>query len=384
MTIEIDGVPVNEQTGEIANLPAIRAVGAALHEEPQQLTHAQARVNAVSSVMDAAMSRASTLKITPEQGAALMEDFPDDAFKKGAAGKDSHIYIEHAFLRDRFIQVFGMGRWAIIRTRPHWAEEIDNGKSTRVYADCSLLIDGCMVADAIGDGTYYANNASQTYSDAAEAAETQAFRRCAKKFGVGLQAWKKDWCEAWWKRNPKGRVESSSTGKAPPPQTDAQVSPRETVDNLLSEIGGWSRDQADAMFNLKSIAAEYRDEVKAAITARREWFAALDESRAKADAAAGFTPSAVVTPDPPIGGDEDDLMTGFPAEEPPITDRSQLSEFAHGCLRNILRTTTRKDSDSAWENARKSRRLLPPEQAFIAKATSDHNAQWPLPGRSRK
>ena len=66
------------------------------------LTPAQARVESVARTMDAAMNRASTLTLTPEENAALEADFPDEAFKPGAAGKENLIYIEHAFLRDRF------------------------------------------------------------------------------------------------------------------------------------------------------------------------------------------------------------------------------------------------------------------------------------------
>ncbi len=184
------------------------------------LTPAQARVDAVARTMDAAMNRASTLTLTPEEVTALKADFPDEAFKPGAAGKENLIYIEHAFLRDRFDQVIGMGQWAILRTRPHWAEEFETQKrekAVRIYADCALLVRGCMVSESIGEMVYYPNNAAQNYGDAAEGAVTAAFRRCAKNFGVGLQAWKKDFGEGWWARRKGGRPAPARQYSVTPP-----------------------------------------------------------------------------------------------------------------------------------------------------------------------
>lgn len=172
-----------------------------------QQTPAQARIEAVSSVLHSAYQKASLLQLTSEEIKALKADFPDEAFKLGAGGNDQLIYIEFAFLRDRFDEVIGMGQWALVRTRPHWGEDYVTGKgqkATRIYADCALVIRGCLVAEAIGEMSYFHNNATQSYGDAVEGSETAAFRRCAKKFGVGLQAWKKDFCAAWMQkhRNP--------------------------------------------------------------------------------------------------------------------------------------------------------------------------------------
>lgn len=169
-----------------------------------QLTPAQARVEAVAKTLELAYSRASTLSLTPDETAALKAEFPDEAFKMGAGGNPELIYIEHAFLRDRFNAVLGMGQWAIIRTKPHWGEDFKTAKgqsATRIYADCALLIRGCLAAEAIGTMVYYPSNSTQDYSDAAKGSVTAAFRRCASDFGVGLQAWKKDFCEGWKQRN---------------------------------------------------------------------------------------------------------------------------------------------------------------------------------------
>jgi hypothetical protein len=210
----------------------------------EPLTPAQSRVESVGRTLDAAMNRASTLMLTPDEIAALKADFPDEAFKPGAAGKEHLIYIEHAFLRDRMDQVLGMGQWALLRTRPLWAEEFRTEKgqqATRIYADCALIVRGCMVSEAIGDMVYYPNNASQNYGDAAEGAMTAAFRRCAKNFGVGLQAWKKDFGDGWWarKRGQTPRQNAPPRAPAPAPRVEtpkpAPWTPEQWVAWLLEQ-----------------------------------------------------------------------------------------------------------------------------------------------------
>lgn len=186
------------------------------------VTAAQAKVEAVANLTMKAYERAATLKLTPEESAALQADFPDSAFLPGAAGKEHLIYIEHAHLRDRFNQVFGLGQWAIV-PRNRWAEEFQTGKGTpgsRVYVEAMLVVRGCFVAEAVGAMEYYPKNESQNYGDAVEGAKTAALRRCAKELGVGLQAWKKEWCEGWWARKRGGRDFSKKppSSTTPPPK----------------------------------------------------------------------------------------------------------------------------------------------------------------------
>jgi len=240
--------------------PAQAALAVSEPAADHSLTPAQARVESVARTMDTAMNRASTLQLTPEENAALEADFPDDAFKPGAAGKENLIYIEHAFLRDRFNSVIGRGQWALLRTRPHWGEEFRTAKgveAVRLYADCALLVRGCMVAEAIGEMTYYKNNDSQNYGDAAEGAVTAAFRRCAKNFGVGLQAWKKDFCDGWWQRRRGGPRPAPQPAKTyhveqSPPSTVAPASPafkndKERRDWLDAHMGKCKAQLIDRM-----------------------------------------------------------------------------------------------------------------------------------------
>lgn len=192
----------------------VRQAVAAVEQVKPQVTAAQAKIEAVANLTAAAYAKASELRLTPKEIAKLQADFPDEAFKPGAAGKEQLIYIEHAFLRDRLNQVIGPGQWALI-PRSRWAEDYQTFKGTqasRVYVEAMLMVRGCFVAESVGEMSYFPKNESQNYGDAVEGAKTAAFRRCCKEFGIGLQAWKKDWCQGWWdRRNSK------------PPQTTAQM-----------------------------------------------------------------------------------------------------------------------------------------------------------------
>ncbi len=184
---------------------------------------AQAKTDAISALTMKVYDRASMLQLTPDESAKLQADFPDEAFKPGAGGKKNLIYIEHAYLRDRLNEVLGLGQWTIIQ-RNRWGVGFsytnDDGslvEGTTVYVEAMLCVRGCLVDEAIGDMAYYPKNLSTNYGDAVEGAKTQALRRCAKTLGVGLQAWKKDWCIGWWKRKGTQTPDASENGSESAP-----------------------------------------------------------------------------------------------------------------------------------------------------------------------
>jgi hypothetical protein len=200
--------PVDAEVVEPTTALAITPTPAPEQENKQLITAAQAKVEAIADLTHSAYAKAGTLSLTKEESEALTADFPDEAFKPGADGKENLIYIEHAFLRDRLTKVFGMGQWALIQRR-NWSEKFtlppnynrkEPTEGERVYVEAMLVIRGCFVAEAIGDMAYYPKNNAQNYGDAVEGAKTAALRRCCKEFGVGLQAWKKDWCQGWLDR----------------------------------------------------------------------------------------------------------------------------------------------------------------------------------------
>jgi hypothetical protein len=201
---------------------AIQALDRMTESKPG-ITAAQAKIEAVANLTASAYSKASELRLTPEETAALQADFPDEAFKSGAAGKENLIYIEHAYLRDRLNSVFGCGQWSIVQ-RSRWAEDFSyfskgqHVSGTRIYVECMLLIRGCYVAENIGDMDYYPKNHQTNYGDAVRGATTQALRRCCADLGIGLQAWKKDWCNGWWDRRNGNRDAAAAQRQQQPIQ----------------------------------------------------------------------------------------------------------------------------------------------------------------------
>lgn len=219
----------NEDQIPGAEMPPIETQAMVVRDPaaPRSTTPEQAKIDAIADLTKSAYAKASELKLTPEEIAGLQKEFPDEAFKPGAAGKENLIYIEHAYLRDRLNEVLGVGQWSIV-PRSRWGEDFtipakERGKpdiqACRIYVEAMLLIRGCFVAEAVGDMVYYKNNQSQNYGDAVEGAKTAALRRCAKELGVGLQAWKKDWCAGWWARQRGAGRSGGSQGTTQPPPT---------------------------------------------------------------------------------------------------------------------------------------------------------------------
>jgi hypothetical protein len=257
---EADETRIQEMDAEVVPTQAITKrdldqTAEAMVKLTDPITAQQAKVNAVADLTMSAYSKAATLRLTKEESDALQADFPDDAFKSGAAGKENLIYIEHAFLRDRFLRVFGMGQWAII-SRRSWSEHFTIPaygnkppvEGERVYVEAMLIVRGCFVGEAIGAMEYYPKNNAQNYGDAVEGAKTAAFRRCAKEFGVGLQAWKKDWCDGWWARKratshpgsvgatPRSKTATTPPKPAEPPAKEATEATREWMVKEIDSI----------------------------------------------------------------------------------------------------------------------------------------------------
>ncbi len=178
---------------------------------------AQQRTDAIGGLLAGAYAKASTLKLSDSDCEKLTAEFPDEAVRKGAKGDETLLYIEHAYMRDRLNQVFGPGRWSLVQRRL-WGEDFrtkQNELATRLYAECVLLVKGCYVGEAIGAMVYYPNNPKSDYSEASEGAQSEALRRiCAKSLGIGIQVYKKDWCEGWKQR----QRHLGTTGRRSPPQ----------------------------------------------------------------------------------------------------------------------------------------------------------------------
>jgi len=115
-----------------------------------------------------------------------------------------------------------LGQWALI-VRETWNEPFKTSKgqdAVKVYSRAMMLVRGCYVGEAVGDMDYFPNNASQNYGDAFEGAKTAAFRRCAKEFGVGLQAWRKGFADGWRDRKYQQREQQQMRPEPQPAKTN--------------------------------------------------------------------------------------------------------------------------------------------------------------------
>lgn len=201
--------------------------GKLLVDEVREITPQQARNESIATMLDAAYQRASTLQLTPDEAEKLAADFPDEAFELGAGGDRSLLYLSHVYIRQRLNQVLGIGASVPIRRR-EWSEEFTyfkdgkNKQAARVYVEMVLLVRGCVVGEAIADAIYYKENSGDSYADTLEKAKSNAFRRCAKEFGVGLQPWMKGFCEQWKQRNLAGGSQNAPKQYAASPERTYQ------------------------------------------------------------------------------------------------------------------------------------------------------------------
>lgn len=235
-------------------------------------TPGEHRSESIAHALDAAYQNASSLKLSEKEAQELSEDFPDEAFRLGAGGDPDLIYIEHAYLRQRLNKVLGVGASVPIRRR-EWKEEFQYYASTqqkwlpavRVYVDLVLVVRGCLVSEAIGDAVYYPHNPKTNYSDALESAKSNAFRRCSKEFGVGLQAWMKGWSDGWKERNGANRKTTSPAPQATrqPQQTQQRQqsdkpAPAVEPGRLTGRLTGVSKWPLEKILALLTEAPDYK------------------------------------------------------------------------------------------------------------------------------
>jgi hypothetical protein len=242
---------------ELHPIATVEPDGEIVPIEHERIDPAQARIDSVAKVLDAAYQRASTMELTDEECQKLVAPFADESIRQGAKGKEHLLYLEHASVRGRMFEVFGPGRWSLI-SRRMWTEEFvtaKGNKAIRVYADCVLIVRGCYVGETIGAGSYFPNNPDMDYSDAAEAAQSEALRRiCGKYLGIGLQLWQKSWTEAWKVRR-KNPQQAAPAEKEPPQGTKSAGDPspiKSSAELLLRE---WNREnQAIVIANIPDTA----------------------------------------------------------------------------------------------------------------------------------
>jgi len=126
------------------------------------------------------------VKLTDKEEAILAESVPiDEVLIKPQATPVP--YLSHPGYTRWFNRAFGRTGWSLVPVgRP-----AISGKT--VVCPYVLHIHRQPVALAYGEQEYHENNREQTYGDAIESTVASALRRCAKRLGVGLELWDKDW-----------------------------------------------------------------------------------------------------------------------------------------------------------------------------------------------
>lgn len=97
-------------------------------------------------------------------------------------------YLSHPAYTKWFNRAFGRFQWAL-----RAVGKPKQGGGNSVVQPFLLHVLGKPVAFAWGEQEYHADNREQTHGDAVEATNASALRRCAKRLGVGLELWDRQW-----------------------------------------------------------------------------------------------------------------------------------------------------------------------------------------------
>lgn len=101
------------------------------------------------------------------------------------------VFLSHIHYTRWFNRAFGRGAWALVPVAKV-------KRADRVVAqDYILYVHGEPRAMGTGEQEYFEGNRDQSWGDAIESTVASGLRRCAKRLGVGLELWDKDWIETW-------------------------------------------------------------------------------------------------------------------------------------------------------------------------------------------
>jgi hypothetical protein len=128
---------------------------------------------------------------------------PDDLDVK----PDGSVYLSHCHVRARLDKAFGpppngwkflrKGDWSMRTTTDKYGKE-----TTTVVGEFGLWIrepngHWDLRAEACGEGDYQSSNANAGYTDATEAAKSQALTRACKDLGIGRECWDRHFTDRW-------------------------------------------------------------------------------------------------------------------------------------------------------------------------------------------
>ena len=111
----------------------------------------------------------------------LSRKFPSDWIKKAPKGKFGN-YVPHAVITQRLIEVCGPFNWEVVEL----IRQENNGVVVGCFGKLTIEIDEKLVTvTSIGDVEIDQGNDGAN----AKHAESDAFKRCAMKLGLGLHLW---------------------------------------------------------------------------------------------------------------------------------------------------------------------------------------------------
>lgn len=135
------------------------------------------------------LSTAGKLQATKEQEDALFAPVDETLVE---IRPDGLVYLPWEVYQTRLRQVFPL-RFAFI---PQGQPKIRQEDGMVVWGFW-LVIDGCLMGYALGEGRYRENNAMMSWTDACESAKSNAKMRLCKDIGMFAEMWMPQWIRGW-------------------------------------------------------------------------------------------------------------------------------------------------------------------------------------------
>jgi hypothetical protein len=136
------------------------------------------------------LSTAGSVKLNEKQKKILYEEVnPDDV----AIRLDGLIYLPWVHYVKMLHEAFGM-EWALI------TQGSPTIRDNNVVWGFHLIVKGSLMGYVIGEQEYFPNNRRMSYTDACEAAKSNALMRLCKQIGVGLELWDPQFIDKWKKQ----------------------------------------------------------------------------------------------------------------------------------------------------------------------------------------
>lgn len=127
-----------------------------------------------------------SLKMTGKEETILSEAVKPEDVSIKPTGQP---YLSHPVYTHWLNRAFGRGQWQLV---PGSAPKKAGNSVACPYL---LYVRGVPIAFAMGEQEYHENNPEQTYGDALEATVASALRRVAKRLGIGLELWNREWLQ---------------------------------------------------------------------------------------------------------------------------------------------------------------------------------------------